>query len=462
MGVAVKLRSGIAILLLTGTVSISVAQEGIVPARQFKLELSEQFSATENQAQDADSAGVTTSAVTRFGLEAITINELNQFRLQASTAFRLSDRAEGSSVSEFDQPRFDLRYQRTGATSNLSVTADYRRDDISFLRPLDDFTDDLGNVVVPDDADDLRGTGTRIDYGSTVRLQLRQDAPISLGFELGFDRREYQDVTDPDLTDTETLTGRTTVGFRFAPDFEGQLSYGVSQFTDDDVENTQRDRQNISFSLEKSLSKVLTGRLTIGRSRVETTTNTGGSDVVTGANGGLALSLARPNGSIGLTFDNTTNANGTRQELALQRSFLLRRDGTLSGSIGTTRLEDGDRQSVGSLQYNQILPTGSMNFAFNQTVRFVEEDGADRDIQTLTAAYSYTINNLSSISFRAATTESDDTDRASFGVTYSYSLTEDWSLSTGYSFDRLTEDDGENGDRHRIFLGVSRSFDLPF
>lgn len=455
-----KTNVGLAIALVSCTVTTSTAQEDITPTRQLKFNVDQTFRAAENQQQNPVSAGTTLSSTTRLGFSAITLNELNDLNFNISTALRFNDTPDSDVSGEISTPRFNLRYKRNGVDSDLSLQTSYRRDDIAFVRPLDDFLDDLGEVSVPDDINDLNGTGTRIEYGANLSVQLRKNAPISLSFSLGLNGRDYGDVTGPDLTDEQTISARASAQFTFAPDFTGTLSYGRSEFTNDNAAQTQRDRENLSFDLERALSKVLTATATIGQSSIETTT-INGTNSVDGVNGGLGLSLERPNGVIGLNYDSSINPNGTRQSLVFQRSLVLP-TGSLSGSIGLTQLENDDSQVVSALRYSQALPSGSLALAFNQSVRFIEEDSEDREVNTITASYNYDINQLSSITFRGAATQSQNTDLSTLGVTYNYGLTADWNLSTGYNFDVLNQDGGESANRHQIFIGLSRSFDLPF
>lgn len=449
-----------AAVLAASTVTVSIAQEGEAPTRRFGLTLDQRFSATDNQARDPDSAGVTYNSTTRLGFTAVTRNPLNQLDFSASTALRFSERPDEDNISELDNPRLNLNYIRSGATSTFSISGNIRRDDIDFLQPLDDFVNEEGELEIPDDIDDLNASGTRTSYRSDVSLNLLRDAPVSLTFNFGVNGRDYSDVTDPDLFDTRTTRYGVTAGFQLGPEFDGRLSLTESRFRADDEDQTRRDRQGVTFSVDKALSKVLTGRASIGRTEIETET-INGTTRTTGTDGSLGLTLARPNGDIGLNFSNSTNVNGDRRRLNLQRSLDLP-NGSLSARIGLTRLEEGNTDTTAGLRYNQRLPNGRMAFSLDRSIRFVEEDGNDQEFLSASASHTYDINQISSVTLRGALSQNEDSDRTTLSVNYNYALTEDWNLTSGYSYSTLDEDNSSRADTHQIFVGFSRRFDLPF
>ncbi|WP_159981247.1 hypothetical protein, partial [Roseobacter cerasinus] len=270
MGNLINRKTGLAGVLVASMVTMSLAQESELPTRRFGLTLNQQFSATDNQERDAESAGVTYESSTRLGFTAVTRNPLNRLDFSTSAALRFSDDPEGDNLSGVDRPRLDLNYVRSGAVNTFSISADYREDDIEFLRPLDDFVDEDGVLDIPDDIDDLNDTGTRARYNTDVSFSLLQNAPLSLSFDFGISGRRYSGVTNPDLFDTETIRYGVTTGFRFAPGFTGRLNVSQSQFTAEDTEQTERDRQSITFRVDRDFSKVLTGRASIGRTQIDT------------------------------------------------------------------------------------------------------------------------------------------------------------------------------------------------
>jgi hypothetical protein len=439
---------------------MSVAQESADPTRSFRLTLSNRLSATDNQARGSSSAGVTTSATTRVGFSAITENELNQLNFTTSTALRFSNSPDDGSTAEMDQPKLNLRYVRNGATSSFSISSTYSRDDIEYLSPLEDFVDEDGVLIIPDDIDDLDSTGTRVSYNTNIALDLMRDAPVSLRLTLGQSGRNYIDVSDPDLNDVKTTSYGATLGFRFATDFTGNLSYTGSQYRADDSDDTKRDRQNLSFGISKTLSNVLEATASVGWSDIETETNSD-SESNSGVNGSVGLTLARPNGEIGLNYATNTNVDGHRQTVTFRRSLELP-SGSLAGNIGLTQQDHGEIDTVAGLSYKQTLPSGSLSVSFNRSIRYVDDDDAFEQFTSASASHSYQINNLSSLTLRGALSRSEETDLASLGLTYKRSLTTDWDLSTGYNFTSTKSDTSDSADTHQVFVGLSRAFDLPF
>lgn len=460
MGRQVNARFGVAAVLAVSAVTVSIAQDVAEPTRNFALTLNQTFSATDNRAREPESAGVTSESITRLGFSAETLNPLNQLDFSASTALRFADRPEEETISEIDNPRLRLGYIRSGATSTLAVSGTFRRDDIEFLRPLEDFVNEEGELEIPDDIDDLDATGTRTSYSSNASLTLLRDAPVSLTFSLGLSGREYTDVSDPDLFDTQTTRYGVSAGFRFAPEFDGRLSFNQSSFSAEDEEQTNRDRQTVTFRLDRALSNVLTGRASIGQTVIDTDT-VNGSTRSRGTNGSLGLSLDRPNGDIDLNLSTNFNVTGDRQNLDLQRRLVLP-SGALRVRLGLTRVDQGGVNPTAGLGYNQSLPNGRLNLSFNRSVRFVEEDGTDQEFTSASASHTYDINAISSLTLRGALSQTDETDQATVSVSYNYALTDDWNLSSGYSFSTLDEDSDGRAETHRIFVGLSRRFDLPF
>lgn len=461
MGSSFNRKIGLGSLLAASAVTMSAAQEGAESTRNLRLTLDNRLSATDNQAREDTSAGVTTNATTRLGLSAITQNDLNQLNFSTSTALRFSNSPDGGSKTEIDEPQLNLKYVRSGATSTFSISSNYRRDKIEFLSPLEDFVDENGVLDIPDDIDDLRNnTGTRVSYGANIALDLLRDAPVSLRLTLGQSGRNYIDVSDPDLYDVQTTSYGATARFRFGSDFDGNLSYSASQYRADDTEDTRRHRQNLSFGITKTLSNVLDGTASIGWSDIETDTNTD-RESNSGVNGSIGLTLARPNGEIGLNYSTSTNVEGNRQTLSFRRNLVLP-SGTLSANVGLTQQDQGEIDTVAGLSYNQKLANGSLSVSFNRSIRYVDDDDAFEQFTSASASHNYQINSLSSLTLRGALSRSEETDLASLGLTYSYALTTDWNLSTGYNFTSTKSDTSDSADTHQVFVGLSRAFDLPF
>lgn len=486
-------------------VPASVAQDGGLPdVRRLGLTFSNELTAVDNARLSTDSDGVTSRATSRLGVEVEVRDPLNVLLFSTSTALRYTDRPDRGTATDIDNPRLALSYRRTGATASLRLNASFRNDDITFLRPLtdlvptgDDILDPIGveddlldpdlepdpddvdvadpdvedpdpldpdvtdpDLVVPEDLDDLTGTGTRSAYSTRAVLAIAEDAPVSLSFNLGVSGRTYSDVSNADLFDTQTLSYGATARFAFVPGvITGRLRYGASRYRAEDSVDTERDRQLLNASVSAAISPVLSGRVSLGYSQIETRRSTGTTSV-DGLTAGAGLTLARPNGAIRLDFSRSTNVNGERNSVNLRRNFVLPQ-GRFSGNFGATQLGAGEFETIAGLNYSTPLPNGSLAVGVNRSVRFLEDEDRDQLVTSLNVRHTYQITDISSVSFQAAFADTGDSRRSSLATSYSRAITEDWSVNGGYEYTRLTQTERDR-DSHRVFVRLGRSFDFPF
>ena len=451
---------GLAVALATCCMTPSVAQEPVPSSRNFVLTFGQEFRATENLDLDPVSAGTTYRATTRLGFSAEIQNEVTQLDLQTSTGFAFTEPPSGASQSDFLDPRLTFSYNRDGATSTISADAQYRSEDIEFIRPLEDFIDEEGVLDLPDDALDLRDTGRRTDLAANVAVTLRRDAPLSFTLSAGTNRREYSGVTSTSLFDSTTDRFGALARLRIDGATNATLSWSASRYSAEDVQNTRRDSDSLSLGVDRDFSEVLSASARVGLSRIDSEEN-GVETRQEATTAALNLQLARPNGNIGLSYSTNLTPSGRRESYGLTRSLSLP-SAELNASAGVTRIEGGDGfDPTVSLSYNQSLPSGGFSLGVNRTVRFDEVTDTDRTTTSFSAGYNFTINPVSSISLRGAYTEREDIDQTNLSVSYSHALTEDWSLNSGYGYRRRVES-GVPADSHSIFVSLSRRFDLPF
>ena len=431
-------------------------------ARNFFLTFGQSFRATTNQALDADSEGVTYRSDTRLGFSADVVDPLNQLRFNTSTAYEIVRLPNEGTEAELAEPRLNLSYARTGPRSTLEAVANYRRDSIRFVQPLEDFVDAEGVLVLPEDTFDLEGTGQRTEYGASLRLELFRDAPLSATIALSTQQREYEDVSNPDLFDTSNDSLGVTFGARINPVSRATLGFAFSQYRADDVENTTRDRERITLGYSRQLSEVLSLSTSIGQSRIETEEN----GVVTetdGVVGDLEIVVDRPLGAITAGVNVTTDVNGRRFTGSLGRTLALP-GASLSARIGATTI-DGDEdgfETVAALSYAKELPTGNLSLSLNRSVSDIDDDEDQQIVTTIGAGYSYTINPVSSFDLQGTYANREENSLLNVNAGYRRTLTEDWSFRTGYRF-IAQEDPGEDrADSHSVFFNIGRDFALPF
>ena len=416
-----------------------------------------------------------------FGLRSET--RVQQFRLESEAGVRFFDiRGERRQI-QFSDPEVSASYRRDGARAGLELRARYAREDLRFLRTLDDLVetvpvldpdgfpvfDDTGApvledvVVLPEDADDLIGRGTRALIDLSARIDFGRDGPVATTFTADHRALRYSGgATDAD-------TKRTSFGvesrLRLSPVTTGQLRFSFSRFEAEDAVRLQRDRIGLRLGLQHEFSKNLEVNVGIGPSRVVTRNRADGTrEVRSGIDGDLSATYSLRNGTIGVRLNSVTDEDGSRRSISLDRSLELPR-GSLSGSIGLTRVADGERLTTARLDYRHVLPRGSFTVQFNRGFG-VDARDETQSFTGLTAGYEHTINRVSSLGLNARYLSRDEGDEASLVATYRHALTPDWNLNLGYRYDLRERDFAGIGTRrvnnHGVFLNLSRSIDIGF
>jgi len=440
---------------LTGT-----AQEA---GTVFTLDVSQRLESTDNLSLSVPAEGTTTAATTRlsFGISSQTRTE--RFNLKMGTAFRIIDGPDGSD-NGFDDPFVTLSYGREGANAELDASARYRRNEVDFLHAFDTVIGDDGSVELPDDFDDLIGSGTRESYGANARLDIGKNAPLGFGFSTGFSALNYSGVTDPDLFDSERQNYSATARLRFSNATTGHLTLRRDVFKDEDpAEQTERKTTSLSFGITHEASPRLTIDASLGHTKVDTDETIG---IVTtrssedGINGNLDFTYDMPNGDLTAGIDAGTNQDGTRFGASLGRSLDLP-DGYLSASLGLTRLEDSDTDVVASLNWQKELPNGNLNARLNRSVRSNNND-ADVLTTTLFLGYSHNLSETSGLRFNLAYAETDeggnDITQTSLSASYRRELTRDWDMNFGISHRERGETTVGSADSQSVFFALSRQF----
>jgi hypothetical protein len=458
-----------AVFMLVGSAVLAQEDGG----RRAVFGITQGFSADSNRdlvpGRSAHSFASTTNL--RFGLRSETRTE--QFRLETGAGLRFFGiRGERHQV-QFSDPEVSASYRRDGARAGLLLSGRYVREDLRFLRTLDDLVesvpvlDDQGVpipedvIILPENPGDLIGRGTRTLTDLSARFDFGRDGPIASTLTADYRALRYSDgATDPD--NTRTSLGAET-RLRVSPVTIGQLRLSFSRFEAEDEVRLQRDRIGMRFGLQQELSKVLEVTVGVGPSRVITRNRIDGSrDVRSGIDGDVSATYNLPSGTIGLRLSIVTDEDGARRSISLLRNLELPR-GSLSGSLGLTRAADGERLTTARLDYRHLLPRGSLSVQFNR------DFGVDARDETqvftgLTASYEHTINRVSSLGLNARYLSRDLGDEASLVATYRRALTPDWNMNLGYRYDLRERDFAGIGTRrvnnHGIFLNLSKSIDI--
>ena len=467
----------LAVCMLAG--SMVLAQDG--GGMRAVLGITQGFSADSNRDLVPDRSArslVSTTSLT-FGLSSETRTQ--QFRLESGASMRFFDiRGERRRV-QFSDPEVSASYRRDGARAGVVLRGRYAREDLRFLRTLDDLVesvpildpdgfpvlDDAGApvfedvVVLPDDPADLIGRGTRVLTDLGARFDFGRDGPIATTLTADHRALRYTDgATDPDTT-------RTSLGLetrlRLNPVTTGQVLLSYSRFEAEDAVRLSRDRIGLRLGLERELSETLQIGVGVGPSRVVTSNRVDGTrDVRSGIDGDIYATYGLRNGKIGVRLAAVTDEDGSRRSISLDRSLELPR-GSLSGSVGLSRAADGEQLTTAQLNYRQVLPRGSFSVQFNRGFGVDARDDTQA-FTGLTAGYEHTINRVSGVGLSARYLSRNLGDEASLVATYRRALTPDWNLNLGYRYDLSERDFSGIGTRrvnnHGLFLNLTTRIDI--
>lgn len=431
------------------------------PAQESGTELTFGFSQSvetdDNLDLDPVSQGRTTFASTGLSFGIARETPLDRIGLTASGVLRAVDGP--GAESGFDDQRLDFGYDRDGAQSAFSFNAGYLQSDVQFIRPLEDFENDEGQIELPPDLDDLNGTGTRERYRTGLALELGQDAPIGAALAADYLALRYTDTTDPGLTDNERFNLDGEVFLRPSQRIEGVLGVGYRVFDEDDVEQTRRETTTGFLGLNAELSPIWRLEARFGYTTIDTR-EFGTVTRTDGPSGLLRVERDMPNGTVEAGYEQIVTEDGDIRNLTVGRSLDLP-TGTFAFTAGVADSELDSADFIGSLDWVQQLPRGEVNARFARSLDFDEDKG--NILRTaLFLGYVHNINALSSINLNAGYTVSKELtrtiDRANFSASYQHALTSDWSLNTGYRYRMREELTDPRAQSHALFFTIGREF----
>lgn len=307
-----------------------------------------------------------------------------------------------------------LSYDRNSADAVVNASVSAVQSDISFLRDASDFINDQGEIELPDDFEDLTGTGTRTT--STIAAALRWGETAPLGYRISFSQQflRYEDASAA-LVDSDTGTVSAGLRLNINPVTIGNLDLSYTQT--DEVGEPLEDRVTLSSAL------------TIDRPRGDLT---------------FQVSTSRDEA------DDIFWAGSVARTLALPRS-------ALSGSLGLVEDEVGDARVTGSLTYSLPRPAARIDLSANRAL----PPGGDRATTTLRGTYAQDLTPISNMVFEITYGEArdpDGSDRLATGsITgrYAVDLTPVWSFSLGAGIN-LRDEDGTQRRSNTLFLGLDR------
>lgn len=443
------------VISIVGGFAPAVAQEDAPGGTTLTFGLDSRLSVSDNYSLAVIAPGTSTILDTTlsFGYLAQTANSRFAFDIDGVLRVASLPGAGTSGGTRFDDINAALSYTHEGANSRFSATANYNKIDLDFLDP---FT--LTEIT---DVDLTNSGGTRNSRNARILFETGINDPLGFGFELGHDNFSYANTTDPGLFDTTTNDFALTSRLRLSTVAEGRVRFSQENYTADSVIPIDRTTRALSFGLAYALSPVTTLDTSIG---IEDIKEGGGTD--RGAFGTVGVTQAMANGSAGVLLDQSFGIEGRRTTLTASRDLTLP-SGTLAFSFGATRGEQSGTQFIGSIDYSQTLPRGTLTASLD---RSVDSSTTGNDILTTNAAlgYSMALSPLSGLSldFDYAEIQNDgsgttsNTNRKSLRAEYTYALTQDWNLSAGYEHQRLVTEGTGSASSNTVFLSLGREFSI--
>ncbi|MCB4458562.1 hypothetical protein [Leisingera sp. McT4-56] len=420
---------------------------------------SQSFESSDNLGLDPISLGSTTFASTGLTFGLLRETPLDRFGLTASGTLRAVNGP--GAESGLDDQRLELSYDREGARSAFGINASYLQSDIEFLRPLEDFENDEGEIELPSDLDDLNGTGTRESYRTGFTLELGQDEPVGAAFSGEYLALRYSDTSNSSLSDNDRSNLDADLFLRFTPLVTGTLGAAYQVYDAEDEEQTRRETNTGYFGLNFEVSPILRLETQLGYTTIDTR-EFGTVTQTQGPSGLLRLERDMPNGIVSAEIEQIVTEDGDIRNFLAGRSLDLPA-GSFAVALGVADTDAGGSDFIGSLDWSQELASGAMSARLDRSLRFDEENG-----NTLRTAlffdYAHDINSVSAIGLNAGYTISDKTggktDIGDFTVSYRHALTRDWGLDLGYRYRLREELEEPRAQSHSVFFTMRR--DLVF
>lgn len=351
------------------------------------------------------------TGLTSLRLGALTETRTERFSIDLSTSLRLTE-----DTSESGDTSLRFAYGRNSADSALALSARTTRSDIAFLRSASDFVDADGTLVLPDDFDDLVGTGTRSVTLLGASLRWGETDPV--GYSVGVNQEilRYSGAA-------ATLLDRTITGV------DTGLRLNINQVT--------TARINLNFSQTDEDESSREDRISL--------------------RGGLTFE--RPLGDLTGQFAATrVNDGDLFWSASLGRNITLA-DQSFDGLLGVTEDGDGDVAVRGSVGYSRALSRGQVGLRANSEV----DSGEALRKTTVQANYSFEVNPLQNLQFSFTYGRSEDSDdnsdlaTASLSAAYGIRLTSDVQVNLGASASQR-DDNGVRSDNQSVFITLGRSF----
>lgn len=350
-------------------------------------------------------------------------NALSSFSLTGNLGFRKGLGGNTDGDGRISDRALRMRYDRNGANAQFSFSAVLTESRLEYLRPLTDFVDSNGVFTPPDDLDQLNGTGWRRRVGFDTKLTLGSSAPFGATLGAGVSDVSYRDTSSASLDDNRRSYADVDLRFNLSQVTQATVGVRFDRYEDSD-------QQDDEWTLR------------------------------------LGLAFDRPDGQLRFGVQARDTASGTRTQFQVGRQF-LRGWGSLDTGLGVIRDTGGKTRVSGDLSLVYNLPNGALKAALARSVGS-GTNNAETMRTTASIGYSTPLSPQSSLTVDLAYVQLDalatdlTTRDTSFGISYSYALTQDWNLNLGYDRRRRDEDLVGVSDENTITLSISHRFTSGF
>lgn len=344
------------------------------------------------------------SATTALGFSASSATQIDSLSFDLSYDLQALREGGGGIEIEPGRPHLSFGYSREAANSALDIGLSYDHDRVETLRPIEDFIGEDGVIILPEDPEDLVGTGDRFAYGASARLELGREAPLGFTLQASMDRIDYADVTDPDLVDRNETSLGATARLTLSPVTSASLGLSYDITEENNVSTTSR---NLSLGLSQEISPVL-----------------------------------RLSGDLGYDLDSGDLSTGADIDYALAT-------GGLQLSLGLDAV---------ALSWQQSMATGAVSAKASY-------EGGDSQTTVLAAGYSHALSEISGVNFGLSYTDTrdpaaNDVRRAELSASYGLAVSADWALQAGLYYGLRDEETVGQSSSSAIFVTLSRDFDF--
>lgn len=456
---ATFLTAGLAVASVGASVGMPRAQEAAVPNPSLIFSIGERLEVSDNpdNVEDPDEGGVYLR--TDAGLAYLSETQVSSLSFGLGAGVENGRFGDGQGFdNRIETIGSDISYSRTGARTELTFGAAYRR-----VR-LDD--DALFDVLLADEFEDedlIISGGYRETSSASFGLTLGRDMPV--GFTMGLDYLDIDYEDAPGAEPRRSYGSEAGVRFTVSPVLDLGVVARIDREERDDEEDYENEDRTLALTASYAASPSLSLSGEIGTTRSETTRTINGTEITTAGEGaivGVGAELARPNGTIGVAIQSGLDEGSRRNVVQVSRTLEYPL-GELAFSLGASKREGGDVSPVIGLNYSRDTPRGALTIAYDRSIS-TDED-SDRTRSRLALAYEQQINNVSSwrasldyASVEFSSDDEDETSRLSASLAYQRDITQDWEMTAGYR--HVLADDNDSGERqsNTVFLGVSRDF----